>query len=110
MTRDETIKTLRQIKGFFHNKRVNEATDMAIDALLDHEYGTWVELPREEGEWFVFRCSQCDAEYVMISGTPKENGYNYCPSCGAEMETAKKEVIVSEGVLTSPSEIDEEDE
>jgi hypothetical protein len=26
--------------------------------------------------------TSCGQEFVMIEGTPKENGYNFCPSCG----------------------------
>lgn len=34
----------------------------------------------------VFQCSNCKEEFVLISGSPKENGYNYCPHCGCKME------------------------
>jgi hypothetical protein len=26
--------------------------------------------------------TSCGQKFVMIEGTPKENGYNFCPSCG----------------------------
>lgn len=86
VTKDETITTLRQMKGFFRNKRIGEAMDIAIDALLDREYGEWLKMPDTEDGLLVFRCSQCDEEYVLLNGTPKENGYNFCPACGSEME------------------------
>ena len=33
---------------------------------------------REDECW----STSCGKEFVMITGTPKENGYNFCPSCG----------------------------
>lgn len=38
----------------------------------------------------VFRCSNCKEEFVLISGSPKENGYEYCPHCGAKMDEVEK--------------------
>lgn len=34
----------------------------------------------------VFQCSNCKEEFVLISGSPKENGYEYCPHCGYKMD------------------------
>lgn len=34
----------------------------------------------------VFQCSNCKEEFVLISGSPKENEYNYCPHCGCKMD------------------------
>lgn len=34
----------------------------------------------------VFQCSNCKEEFVLISGSPKENEYNYCPNCGCRMD------------------------
>lgn len=34
----------------------------------------------------VFQCSNCKEEFVLISGSPKENEYEYCPHCGCKME------------------------
>lgn len=34
----------------------------------------------------VFQCSNCKEEFLLISGGPKENKYNYCPTCGAKMD------------------------
>lgn len=35
----------------------------------------------------VFQCSNCKEEFVLISGSPKENDYNYCPHCGCKMKS-----------------------
>ena len=34
----------------------------------------------------VFQCSNCKEELVVISGSPKENGWKYCPYCGCKMD------------------------
>lgn len=40
--------------------------------------GHWIRM--SDNEW---ACSECGAEYEFSSrGTPEENGYRYCPSCG----------------------------
>lgn len=53
-----------------------------------------IEPQRKRGKWEtiegwdgdeVYRCSECGEEYVLIDGTPKENGYHFCPNCGADM-------------------------
>lgn len=33
----------------------------------------------------VYRCSICNEDFVTIDGDPKDNGWNYCPNCGAQM-------------------------
>lgn len=38
----------------------------------------------------VFQCSKCKEEFVLINGTPKENGYEYCPHCGCKMDEVKE--------------------
>ena len=53
-----------------------------------------VQPQRMKGEWEtidgwdgdeVYRCSVCGEEYVLIDGTPKDNGYHFCPNCGSDM-------------------------
>lgn len=38
----------------------------------------------------VFQCSNCKEEFVLISGSPKENKYEYCPNCGCKMDEVKE--------------------
>ena len=56
----------------------------AIEALQNQKTGKWV----EHEEWYdtYYECSSCGEEFSLIEGTPKDNGYNYCPSCGTKME------------------------
>lgn len=40
----------------------------------------------------IYRCSACNERFVLEEGTPADNGYSYCPNCGAKMdEQALKE-------------------
>lgn len=47
-------------------------------------WGEWQQLP-DDYNWNVWRCSACSEEFVLEEGTPKENGYKFCPHCGATM-------------------------
>lgn len=38
------------------------------------------------GDPIVWTCSNCKDSIIMYDGTPMENGYKYCPYCGARME------------------------
>lgn len=59
----------------------------------------FVELPH--AEWIededmygdpIYHCSNCNEHFVLEEGTPTDNCYFYCPSCGAKMdEQALKE-------------------
>ena len=52
---------------------------------------------RPKGEWIAdtnhcydddedtFECSICKEPFTLICGTPKDNLYNFCPNCGADM-------------------------
>ena len=44
--------------------------------------GKWETIEGWDGDE-VYRCSECGEEYVLIDGTPKENGYHFCPNCGS---------------------------
>lgn len=44
--------------------------------------------PVRYGEWerfgYKWKCSNCEKR-INIDGTPKENGLNFCPNCGAKL-------------------------
>lgn len=44
--------------------------------------GRWETIEGWDGDE-VYRCSKCGEEFVLIDGTPKENGYHFCPNCGS---------------------------
>jgi len=47
--------------------------------------GKWIAQDGWDGDTY-YECSECNQEFVLIEGTPQDNGYNYCPNCGAKME------------------------
>ena len=46
--------------------------------------GEWIEREDANGDLY-YDCSVCGESWVLIDGTPKENGMDYCPHCGADM-------------------------
>ena len=34
----------------------------------------------------IYHCSNCNEHFVLEEGTPTDNCYFYCPSCGAKMD------------------------
>ena len=40
----------------------------------------------EEDDDNIYSCSFCKESFFLESGTPVENCYNFCPSCGAKMK------------------------
>ena len=50
----------------------------------------WIPDESETGEGSnTYKCSACGEIQVLIYGTPKENGWKYCPHCGAKMDEQK---------------------
>ena len=49
--------------------------------------GEWIESNKESLK--IYKCSCCGYWVAIFIGTPKENGYNYCPGCGADMRGGK---------------------
>ena len=52
--------------------------------------GRWTEEDMFDGD-VAYRCSECNELFWIESGTPKDNEYNFCPKCGAKMESEDKE-------------------
>lgn len=49
--------------------------------------GKWIFCENETGEGNnTYKCSACREIQMIIDGTPKENGWAYCPHCGAKMD------------------------
>ena len=55
---------------------------------------------RKKGHWIYYNngieeyyeCSACGNAFVLIEGSPKENDYNFCPNCGADMREVDDEI------------------
>lgn len=51
----------------------------------------WISCENETGEGSnTYKCSACGEIQMIISGTPKENGWKYCPHCGAKMDEVEE--------------------
>ena len=50
----------------------------------ERKRGKWIE---DDDGWdeVIWRCSECDAVFTLVDGTPEENEYYFCPHCGADM-------------------------
>lgn len=58
-----------------------------VEELTEQKIGKWIFCENETGEGSnTYKCSACGEIQMIISGTPKENGWAYCPHCGAKME------------------------
>ena len=105
MDREKVIKGLERCKlynkvncdkcPYDYNGRGNgksECTaELAEDALAllkeqEAKTGTWIEKTDYMGDTY-YDCSVCGESWTTIDGTPWQNGMNYCPHCGAKMET-----------------------
>ena len=46
--------------------------------------GHWIEEDMFDGD-VAYRCSECSELFWIESGTPKDNGYDFCPKCGKRL-------------------------
>ena len=47
----------------------------------------WIPCENETGEGSnTYICPACGEIQILIDGTPKENGWEFCPHCGARMD------------------------
>ncbi len=55
-------------------------------------HARWIPYESETGEDSnTYKCSSCGRVQIIIDGTPKENGWDYCPHCGAKMDESDTE-------------------
>lgn len=81
----EEVKAIIECTTGYH-KAIKDAFDrvMELPTIESRAKGKWIRKEYYFDEW-VDECSVCGEAYVMIDGTAMENGYNYCPHCGAYM-------------------------
>ena len=73
------------------NSRNLIRTAPAVDA-VEVKHGHWQEYEDYCLDVY-YDCSVCGGMFYMADGTPTENGYNFCPKCGARMgETIRVEL------------------
>ena len=61
---------------------MNAIDEMPAADVVPVSHGYWIEQCEES----LYSCSACGTEWVTIEGTPKENGMDFCPHCGAKMD------------------------
>lgn len=69
-----------------------DGTIMAINdaPTVEPKKGEWVQ-DESNGDYDVYTCTACEGEWISLDGTPVENGMNFCPFCGADMGTGRRE-------------------
>lgn len=87
----------RIAENMFFSAREKEKIRVAIETEPGEDvesvvHAHWILDESETGEGSnTYKCSACDTIQIIIEGTPKENGWKYCPSCGAEMDEEDKD-------------------
>lgn len=59
---------------------------LAVNLTGIERHAHWEQPSYFDEENGVFQCSNCKEEFMLISGSPKENEYEYCPHCGCKMD------------------------
>ena len=68
------------------------STPAADVAEVRHE--RWERSDDGYGSEDLWRCSACKEEFFLIAGTPRDNGYYYCPNCGAKMDESEDIIVL----------------
>ena len=65
-------------------KEHQEKNNITTTDVMENVKGEWEAV---EHAYFdtSYRCSVCGEEFFFEVGTPKENAYNFCPNCSADM-------------------------
>lgn len=66
----------------FNGKRKDNGGAVKISDTSPTIHAKWLNVNEEEN---VYMCSECGDEVIFISGSAIQNGYKYCPFCGAKM-------------------------
>ena len=81
---DEEIKKIQELEQAQFEKMYELGYQVGRMAQSERKRGKWIE---DDDGWdeVIWRCSECDAVFTLIDGTPEENEYYFCPHCGADM-------------------------
>lgn len=86
---EETVTTLKRNSqkyfSSFHKgyvQAIEDLADIPAAKVAPVRRGYWIEQCEES----LYSCSACGTEWITIEGTPKENGMDFCPHCGAKMD------------------------
>ena len=62
---------------------------------IEQKHGFWLYEEDCYGDP-IYQCSNCGVYFILVEGTPEENEYDYCPSCGAKMDELEEKERVRE--------------
>ena len=79
--KDACVDILEKIK----NMPTCEMLKTKPSAQPERKPGRWIYWD-DEPEHNAYECSECKKPIVLISGTPTDNGYKFCPGCGLSMK------------------------
>ena len=68
----------------YYGELIGCIEDVPTADVVEVKRGKWVDREADLG-YEVYQCSVCKEEYCLETGSPQENGYNFCPNCGADM-------------------------
>ena len=86
------VYSTRSGKPNYEKMLKNLVNDILTAPTVDTErHAHWEQPSYFDEDNNVFQCSNCKEEFALISGSPKENGYEYCPHCGCKMDEVKNE-------------------
>ena len=91
MTQEEAIERLKKriccempIQHFCKDNCMYCEVSLAIEALKKQIPMLWEE--SFEGYETIYTCPKCKEDFVTMEGTPADNLWNYCPSCGQKLD------------------------
>ena len=95
---DDLIELLSDMQGrcgtraeLRQNSKIwQQVKDMPTADVVPVRHGKWKQWDGY-GYEDTYECTECGEPFVLIEGTPLQNGYNYCPNCGARMDAERKE-------------------
>jgi hypothetical protein len=61
-----------------------------VDA-VEVVHAEWACVNESENVWMCTGKNGCGNEILLLEGTPSENGWYYCPSCGAKMDGERED-------------------
>lgn len=75
--------------GYEEGVKFANAVNKLPSVKQEQKTGHWIEEDMFDGD-MAYRCSECNELFWLESGTPKDNEYNFCPKCGADMRADKE--------------------
>ena len=89
---DEVLKILHKYGKYIFVTDYKKYSDMVDDIAnlkalkQEPKTGHWIKKDGFDGDVY-YDCSECGESWTTVEGTPWQNGMNYCPNCGARMES-----------------------